>query len=106
MYMHGNRSHAPPGGMGKRLPRSRTLTPTTYGETRENPKMYLLLLRAWMLWRSRDNGWASRDRGRQNHVDGEASRLDQSIKAMNAAGGSSGDPTADALLKTWVPDIA
>ena len=59
-----------------------------------------------MLWRSRDNGWASRDRGRESHVVDEAWRLEQNIKAMNATGGLLGNPTADALLKLWVPDIA
>ena len=59
-----------------------------------------------MLWRSRDNAWTSLDPERQSHVDDEASRLEQNFKAMNATGSLLGDPMADVLLKTWVPDIA
>jgi hypothetical protein len=59
-----------------------------------------------MLWRSRDNDWASRDPGWQMHVDAEASRLKQDIKAMNATGSLLGDTAADEMLEFWVPGIA
>ena len=84
----------------------RTLAPTHYGETRAKSDRSLLFLRAWMLWRSRGNGWALRDQGLQNHVDDEASRLEQNVKAIQATGSLLGDLKADDLLKTWVPDIA
>ena len=105
IVMHSSWSHDPPGGMGS-VGRSRTLTPAHYGETRSCPTRSLLLLRAWMLWRVNLNGWVYSDTGRQRHFEEEALVLERKIKALNQTSKLLGNPKADALLRSWVPDIA
>lgn len=45
---------------------SKTLIPSKFGEDVRNPKRSYFLLRAWMLWRARRNGWAGARSGRRN----------------------------------------
>ena len=99
-------SHDPPGGMG-RVQRSKTLTPAHYGESREDLASCFLLLRAWMLWRVKQDGWVDWDRGRQRHFAEEATVLERKIAALEPKPTNKllGNAQADALLKKWVPDI-
>ncbi len=106
MCMHSLWSHSPPWGMGA-VGRSRTLTPAHYGESKDNSVRSVLLLRAWMLWRVRQGGWAALERGRDRHFAEEALVLERKIAALDPRprGMLLGHAKADALLKVWVPDI-
>ena len=106
MNMHKYWSYDPPGGMGL-VGRSKTLTPAHYGESREDPVRSFLMLRAWMLWRVKQDGWVDWDRGRQRHFAEEAIVLERKIAALEPRpnGKLLGNAKADALLKGWVPDI-
>lgn len=81
---------------------SKTLTPSNYGESRENPARSFVLLRAWMLWRARRDGWAIARPGRSRQFDRDAADLERDIRAL--PGPLTGDGAADARLREWVPD--
>ena len=82
---------------------SKTLTPSHYGETRENPARSFVLLRAWMLWRARRDGWATARPGRSRQFEVDAADLERDIRAL--PGPLTGDGAANARLREWVPDI-
>ena len=86
---------------------SRTLTPTNFGETRANPERSSFLLRAWMVWRARQNGFAAADTARQRLFDDEALRLERDVKRFQPqADGLLGNTKATKLFMNWVPDVA
>ena len=98
-------THAPPGGLGGDQ-RSKTLTPSHYGESRDNPARTRVLLRAWMLWRARWYGWVKGDRGRARQFQEEEILLERGIRELpSPRAGILGDTKADALLRSWVPDL-
>lgn len=103
--MHSCWSHEPPGGMGSKQ-RSKTLTPRHYGETRDDSTRSMLLLRAWMLWRARWNGWSSGDVGRMRQFQEDAAILEHDVRRLQpTVGGLLGDARADDLFRSWVPDV-
>ena len=51
---------------------SRTLTPCHYGETRAEPTRTWFLLRAWMVWRARQDGWHAQNADRARFFAHEA----------------------------------
>ena len=86
---------------------SRTLTPTNYGETRENPARSFFLLRAWMVWRARQHGFASADSARQRLFDDEALRLRLDVQRFQPqADRLLGNTKAMKMFMEWVPDVA
>ena len=86
---------------------SRALTPTNYGETRENPARSFFLLRAWMVWRARQHGFAAADSARQRLFDDEALRLARDVKRFQPQeDGLLGNTNATRLFIDWVPDVA
>ena len=68
--------------MSPKIQRSKSLSPAHYGESREDPARSVLLLRAWMLCRARQNGWVDWDRGRKLHFAEEAIVLERKIAAL------------------------
>ena len=36
---------------------SKTVTPTHFGETRDDPRRSIAILKAWVLWRANRGGW-------------------------------------------------
>ena len=98
---------APPLGMGRQPQMSKTLTPVHYGEARENPARSTFLLRAWMIWRARQNGFAAADAARGRLFDDEALRLERDVKHFQPqADGLLGNTKATSLFMGWVPDVA
>ena len=82
---------------------SRTLTPTHYGETRENPQRSFALLRAWALWRGRLHGWANMRPGRSRQFEHDAVALEREVRSI--PGVLLGNVHADARLREWAPDV-
>ena len=82
---------------------SRTLTPAHYGETRANPQRSMALLRAWVLWRARRDGWATQRVGRARHFEHDAQALEKEVRSI--PGALLGNAAADERLREWVPDI-
>ena len=98
---------APPMGMGRRHGKSKTLTPAHYGEDRANPVRSHFLLRAWMLWRARQDGFVAAEPGRKRLFEDEALRLERDVRSYQPqADGLLGDEKASPIFVEWVPDIA
>ena len=99
-------SAEPPVGMGRKPQMSRTLTPTHYGETRESPTRSLLLLRAWMLYRFAQHGWAMAERGRKRQYEEDSAELLREIRELGCADRLLGNAAANKLLQSWLPELA
>ena len=89
---------------------SKTLTPRHYGDSLDDPWRSLLLLKAWAIWRARQQGWAQARECRLREVASQARRLACSLRTAHAERGLPLNPLlgnlpADALLRKWVPDI-
>ena len=96
-------THAPPGGLGQRPQKSKTLMPSNFGEKREDPRRSWALLKAWMIWRMRyAPGWIDADGGRKRLVADEEELLRESLARCNFRG----NDKAFAQLKQWAPELA
>jgi len=96
----------PPTGMGS-SGMSKTLTPSNYGELRSNPVRSHFLLRAWMLWRARKDGFVAADSQRKLLFDDEALRLQLDVRAYQPQEDNLlGNAKASLSFIEWVPDIA
>ena len=84
---------------------SRQVTPRDYGETREEPVRSLLLLRAWTLWRARQNGWADARSCRIRHFAEQEALLEIDMKALGAPCGLLGNAKANSVLWEMVPSL-
>ena len=91
------------GGMGTEQ-QTKHLTPSHIGETVESCPATLLLLRAWMLARAHQDGWANAKACRKRQFAEERQSLQRDILKVQGhhGGGSLGDPRADAYLKTML----
>ena len=97
---------APPAGMGG-PGKSKTLTPAHYGEDRSNPVRSHFLLRAWVLWRARQDGFAAAEPRRTRLFAVEALRLERDVRAYQPqADRLLGDAKASTLFLNWAPDVA
>ena len=106
MYAHTHWTAKPPLGLGTKPTCSKTVTPTHYGETRENPVRSWMLLRGWMSWRATREGWAARAPGRCRLFADEAARLERDIQRLQPqTDGVLGHKDATRKLEAWVPDI-
>ena len=83
---------------------SKTITPATFGESRDNPTCSVLLLRAWALWRARLNNWADLRDGRSRQFASDAADLVRDISAV--PGHLLGHPHANRMLRKWAPYVA
>ena len=106
IYMFDCWSLPPPAGMGRSPQMSKTLTPRHYSETRESPIRSFLLLRAWMLWRFAQHGWAMAERGRHRQYDEDFAELLREIRKLGYADRLLGNAEANKLLQLWVPELA
>ena len=85
---------------------SKYLTPAHYGEDSCKPVATLLLLRAWMLWRARQDGWATARPSRERQfIEDEAALKRDISKLQPKPGGALGCKKADALLRNWAPSV-
>ena len=83
------------------------MTPTHYVETRADPKRTHVVLRAWMIWRARQEGWNKPEHRRDRWFADEATRLEGDVKRFQPqADGILGNVPATAQFISWVPDIA
>jgi hypothetical protein len=96
-----------PMGMGKLPAMTKSITPTTVGESREHPTRSLLLLKAWMLWRARGApGWVEGSDSRQRLFREEEDQLHFEIKSLQPQNdGLLGNPSASKLLREWAPQV-
>ena len=93
-----------PNGMGVNSC-TKQVMPRLVGENRDDPARTLLLLRAWALWRGRQDGWADAQRGRARHFREQAALLEKDIAAMASPCRLLGNAKANSLLRGLVPDI-
>ena len=91
MFIHDRWLVAPPVGIGRSPQMSKTITPSTVGETRADPVRSLLVLKAWMLGRARIHpGWIESNGARQRLFAEEADLVLAQVKRLQ--------PQADGLL--------
>ncbi len=107
MHIHQRWLLPPPVGIGRQPTMSKTLTPSTIGETREDPTCSTMLLKAWMLWRVRQTpGWIESTSSRKRLFTEEADLIFVEIKRIQPKpDGLLGNPVASRMLHDWVPDI-
>ena len=85
---------------------SRQVTPSNYGETRDDPVRSLLVLRGWALWRARIDGWANGRSCRAKHFVEHEARLERDVQSPNAPWRLLGNSTANAAFVLVAPLIA
>ena len=106
MEIRKNWTHPPPNGMGKRLHMSKSLHRSTFGEDLANSTRTRILLRAWMLWRARANGFADAAVGRKRLFDDETDKLTRDIRKLQPQrDGLLGKAAAAVLLQGWAPEV-
>ena len=100
--------HQPPGGLGVKPTKSKTMLPSKCGETRDVPTRSFLVLKAWIIWRARQtDGFLESSASRQRRFDEEAEDLLAHIKRIQPqADGLLGNAHATTLLREWAPDVA
>ncbi len=84
--------------MGERW-KSKTLVPSQFGDTREEPEATLLVLRSWMLHRLLANGFADSKRCRREVYERELKRLQADIAEL----GGVENEKARACIAEWAP---
>ena len=92
------------GGMGA-WSMSRRVTPQDFGETREDPVRSLLVLRAWALWRARQEGWADARACRARHFAEQETLLVRDVQKLGAHCRLLGHAKANAALREIAPDL-
>ena len=99
---------APPKGIGRSPTMTKTITPSTLGETRDKPTRSMLCLRAWMLFRVNGApGWVSSVAHRERLFLEEADCLYADVCHLQPqADGLLGNKEASNFFKEWVPDLA
>ena len=108
MFIYEKWLAAPPDGIGKLPTMTKTITPSTLGESRDMPTRSMLCLRAWMLFRvNAFPGWVSSLAHRERLFIEEADRLYKDVCNLQPqADGLLGNTYASKLFKEWVPDLA
>ena len=106
--MHMKTPFRTPEQMG-RFQMSKALSPHHYGETVANPVKTRLLLRAWIIYRARMNGWSEARPGRGRHVASMMASLRVGIRSADTRERPRmpllEHPAAHKWLEKWVPDV-
>ena len=86
---------------------TKTITPHTIKETRDEPTRTMLCLKAWMIWRARNAaGWLGVCAARKRAFAELADMLYIALRGLQPqSDGVLGNEMATDYLKTWVPDI-
>ena len=107
MYIHDRWLADPPVGLGRTPQMTKTITPSTVGETREDLVRSLLLLKAWMLSRARVvPGWIESTGARQRLFAEEADAVLAGVKRLQPqADGVLGNAVASNMMQVFVPDL-
>ena len=79
------------------------MTPAHFGETREHPTRTWAVLKAWVLFRARLDGWDRRTPERCAVF--EALARDLVLYLRNLPGSSTGHEVADDRILSWAPDV-
>lgn len=84
--------------------KSKTVTPSSFGDARESPTRAMLVLRSWMLWKFQARNFVNQRASRRNVFKDELARLRADIvKLSSDAAPSTGHQDADALIREWAP---
>ena len=86
-------------------PMSCQVVPRSFGEKPDDPVRSLLVLRGWMLWRARVDGWAQARNFRAKHFVEHEAHLERDVKSLKAQGGLLGNSVADAAFAVSSPAI-
>ena len=94
---------ATPAHMGHYM-MSKIVTPAHYGETREDPKRSVAILKAWVLWRAGHHNWATKSEERQQ----EFAKVEEELVGHLAAlpGVLNGNEDGDDRIRQFVPVLA
>ena len=85
---------------------SKTLVPTHYGDTRENPVRTTLLLKSWMLNRATRHGFCNAKASRRRLFAREAAELRAAVVGMSSvAAPTTGNTYADDIIREWTPHV-
>ena len=108
MFIYERWLAAPPHGIGRLPTMTKTITPSTLGESRDKPTRSMLCLRAWMLFRvNAFPGWVSSDAHRERLFIEEADRLYADVCHLQPqADGLLGNKDASKMFQEFVPDLA
>ena len=93
------------GGMGMAA-MSKLVNPCDFGETRDAPVRSLLLLRAWAVWRARQDGWADARSCRKHHVDEQEALIERAVRALGEPCRLLGNNKANLALEAVAPSMA
>lgn len=92
----------PPDGLGRKPTMSKTLTISQVISPGEDRTPVSLLMRAWMLWRTRNvTGWVDRNAARRRLFDHETETLYNDMLQNNILS----NVAASKFCDEWVPDI-
>jgi hypothetical protein len=84
--------------------KSKTVVPTHFGEERTECKRSMLVLKAWILWKSRTNDFCNQRASRRRLFAKETLDLRNSVVAASSeTAPTSGNATADSLIAQWAP---
>ena len=75
---------------------SKRVRPKDFAEEKGHPVRSYAVLRAWMLWRTQENGWKDRKVARQRWWLAEVQKLKRDLASMGALGGGTGHSSSDA----------
>ena len=93
-----------PGSMGT-TDRTKTVRIKEYDTDELKPRVCHLVLRAWMLHRIRQDGFAAALPVRSRWANKTEASLREDILALGVPGGGTGVKAADARIKVWAPDV-
>ena len=84
---------------------SKALPPVRFGATKEHPGACLLSLRAWMIWKSKHNGFCNGRSCRRRLFRQAVDDLRRDIHDCDPAGlMTTGNEAADILISQWAPE--
>ena len=97
----------PPTGLGCKPTMSKTITPHTIKESRNEPTKSMIYLKAWMIWRARNApGWLGRCAAHERAFEEMADMLYIALRALQPqSDGLLGNDYATRWLKEWAPDV-
>ena len=84
---------------------SKTVVPKHYGDDRACPTRSFLVLRAWMLWRARRDGWCSLRSSRRMVFADEFRALKKELHIAGGGAPTTGNAAADERMKEWLPEL-
>ena len=84
---------------------SKQIQPTEFGETRDAPVRSVLVLRAWAVWRARQDGWADATSRRKVHIDEQEALIERDVRVLDEPCRLLGNVEANKALSICAPDI-